>query len=241
MPKLAVNIDHVATVRQARLTFEPDPVAAAQMVQRAGAQGLVMHLRQDRRHIQDRDFELIKQTIRIPLNMEMAASESMIQIALKLKPQTVTLVPELPGEITTGGGLDLARNFDLIEHAIQDLRLVIPEVSLFIDPDPQQIENASRCGADCVELHTGAYAGTVSTNEAIRELGRLTRAARSAHDLRLLVRAGHGLTYLNVRPVALIPFIAELSIGHSIISRSIFTGLSEAVALMLNLVTLAGE
>jgi len=236
MVKLAVNIDHVATIRQARQTVEPDPVAAAIAVEQAGAHGLVMHLRKDRRHIQERDIRLSMQIIRIPLNLEMAATNQMIDLALQLKPKTVTLVPENTEEITTEGGLNAKNNITFYQESVKKLKHIIEEVSLFIDPDPAQIEASAIIGADSIELHTGEYADSKCEKSQSKALNQLVKASIAASDHGLNVRAGHGLTYINATNVAAIPNVFELSIGHSIVSRAVFTGLDQAVKDMLNLI-----
>jgi len=236
MPKLAVNVDHVATIREARQTNEPDPVYAALLVEQAGAHGLVMHLRQDRRHIQERDLEHVMTLIRIPMNLEMATTPDMISLARKHHPQTVTLVPETPEEISTEGGLNIAANPSHYREAIDTLKQSIPEISLFIDPDPKQIRIASDIGADSVELHTGDYADTKDPESRKNHLIVIQSCAELACELGLAVRAGHGLTYLNVEQIAAIPSLFELSIGHSIISRSVWVGLQKAVQDMLMLI-----
>jgi pyridoxine 5-phosphate synthase len=237
MPRLAVNIDHIATIREARRTVEPEPVQAALTVELAGADGLVVHVRQDRRHIQERDLELLLRIIRLPLNLEMAAVQPMIDLALHYQPHTVTLVPENQNEVTTQGGLNLLSQLSLYTGAVKTLSAVVPEVSFFIDPEPDQIAAAVEAGAHSIELHTGSYA-EASSHELIRqEISRLTKAADLAFKSGMKVRAGHGLTYLNVLPIARIPNIDELSIGHSIISRSVFTGLFQAVQDMKRLIS----
>jgi pyridoxine 5-phosphate synthase len=240
MPKLAVNIDHIATIREARKTNEPDPIYAALMVEQAGANGLVLHLRQDRRHIQERDLEQVMNLIRIPVNLEMAATQEMIGIALRYHPQTVTLVPETPEEVSTEGGLDIASDPSRYRETIATLKQTIPEISLFIDPDPLQIRVASEIGADSVELHTGEYAEAEDSKIRCAYLTSLQSSAELAHELSLAVRAGHGLTYLNVGEIAAIPSIFELSIGHSIISRSVWVGLQKAIQDMLMLINPSG-
>jgi len=234
--QLAVNVDHVATIRQARQTVEPDPVTAAITVEQAGAHGLVMHLRQDRRHIQQRDIELALQLVHIPLNLEMAASEEMINLAIQLKPKTVTLVPENPREITTEGGLNILDNIVFYQSTVEKLRQSMEEVSLFIDPNPEQISAAVETGVDSIELHTGEYASCDNSLTKTKALKQLILAAKIASEAGLNVRAGHGLTYLNTVQIALIPNVFELSIGHSIISRAVFTGLDQAVKDMLKLI-----
>jgi pyridoxine 5-phosphate synthase len=234
MTRLHVNIDHVATLRQARGTSYPDPVWAAALVELAGAQGITAHLREDRRHIVDRDIRLLRQTVRTALNMEMAATEEMLGIALDVKPDIVTLVPERREERTTEGGLD-PRAAGLA-GAIQRLREAGIRVSLFVDPDPGVIEACAKLAPQMVELHTGDYCEAGQAG-AERELSRLRRVASLAADAGLQVAAGHGLDYPSVRPVALIPEVEELNIGHSIISRSVLAGLDRAVRDMLELIS----
>jgi pyridoxine 5-phosphate synthase len=236
MPKLGVNIDHVATVRQARRTFEPDPVWAAAAAELGGADQITIHLREDRRHIQDRDLRLLKETVSVRLNLECACEAAMLEIACEVKPDQVCLVPEKREEVTTEGGLDVAGAFDRVAQAVRRLTDAGIQVSLFIDPDLRQIEAAVKCKAPVVELHTGGYAHAIRTPAETRELEKLRLAAWEASQRRLAVDAGHGLTYANVVPVAAIPEIRELNIGHSIISRSIFVGLTEAVREMKRLV-----
>ena len=235
MPKLGVNIDHIATLRQARRTFEPDPVAATIICQLAGAEGIVVHLREDRRHIQDRDLDIIKEVSRIKLNLEMAATEGMVTVACRVKPDQVTLVPERRQEITTEGGLDVLSQVDSLRKAVGRLKKEGMVVSLFIDPDPGQVQASARVGTDAVELHTGEYAnaGRAKLKE---ELAKLKEGTNLAKELNLVVHAGHGLTYQNVRGVAAIEGIDELNIGHTIISRAVLVGLDKAVREMLALV-----
>ena len=225
---LGVNIDHVATVRQARRAAEPDPVWAAAQAELAGADGITVHLREDRRHIQDRDVRILRQTVRCKLNLEMATVEEIVAIAVELKPDQATLVPERRQEITTEGGLDAVRAGPELAGAVRRLVGAGIGVNLFIDPNVEQVEAARRCGASGVELHTGRYS-LASERELPGRLAELERAAEAAAALGLFVAAGHGLTYLNVRPVAAIPEVRELNIGHSIVSRAIFTGLGPAV------------
>ena len=240
MPKLGVNIDHVATVRQARRGIEPDPVWAAVEAQLAGADGITLHLREDRRHIQDRDLRLIKDVVQVKLNLEMAMSEEIMGIALAVRPDQVTLVPEKREEITTEGGLDAAGQEERATAVVKRFRDAGIEVSLFIDPETEQIRASSRCGADAVELHTGRYAEAKAETEAETAFAELATGVRTALDLGLVCHAGHGLNYVNVRPVAEIPGLAELNIGHSIVSRAVFVGLREAVREMKALVGVAG-
>ena len=241
MPKLGVNIDHVATIRQARRGTEPDPVWAAAAAELAGADGITLHLREDRRHIQDRDLLLMKQTVQVKLNLEMAVAEEIVAIALQAQPHQATLVPEKRQEITTEGGLDVARQFDRVTQAVKRLQDAGITVSLFIDAEAPQIEAAARSGAKAIELHTGRYAEAKSETEHEARLGELTAAVRQALGLGLVCHAGHGLNYVNVRPVAAIPGLSELNIGHSIISRAVFVGLPQAVKEMKALITVRGE
>ncbi len=229
MLSLGVNIDHIATLRQARRTVEPDPVAAAVIAELAGADGITVHLREDRRHIQDRDVRLLRQTVRTHLNLEMAATEEMVAIALEVKPDYVTLVPERREEITTEGGLDVAGQVSRLRDVVGQLQGSGIPVSLFIDPDPTQVAAAAQVGARWVELHTGRYAEASSADQRQVELDHLEKASQQALQLGLRVNAGHGLTYWNVGPVARIPGMEELNIGHSIISRAVLVGLDRAV------------
>ncbi len=240
--KLNVNIDHVATVREARKTIEPSIVAAAVICEQAGADGITVHLRQDRRHIQDKDIEILRSVVTTYLNVEMAATEAMIEIAVKTKPDAVSLVPENPNEITTEGGLDVAGNFENVQKAVKHLRDAGIFASIFIDPDERQIEAAHNAGAQQIELCTAEYAeltlGARSSHgegalRAAQEIKRINDAATFAAQFGLVVAAGHGLTYRNIRPLARIDEITEFNIGHSIISRSIFVGLNQAVKEMI--------
>ena len=239
MTRLGVNIDHVATVRQARGAVEPDPVAAAVLAELAGAHGITVHIRSDRRHIQDRDLELLRPTIKTRLNIEMAATREMVGIARRIGPDVVTLVPERPEEITTEGGLNLIEQFDVVAGAMSELRVAGIEVSLFIDPNRSQVEAAARLEAEAIELNTAAYAEAVPLGLAEWkddfqvELRHLIESSRHAADCRLRVLAGHGLTYRNVRPVSNIPEIEELNIGHNIVSRAVLVGMDRAVREML--------
>ena len=241
MTRLGVNIDHVATLREARKTNEPDPVAAAVIAELAGAHGITVHLRSDRRHIQDRDVELLRETVKTRLNMELAAIEEMVRIALDVKPDTVTLVPEFPGEITTQGGLDCVRNYDLVCAAAQELEAGGITVSLFIDPEKAQVEAAQRMGVSIIEINTANYADaslylTLKTEiAAAKALEEVKAAAILADSYGIHVHGGHGLTYRNVRAISQIPEMEELNIGHNIISRSVLIGLDRAVREMLQL------
>jgi pyridoxine 5-phosphate synthase len=232
--RLYVNIDHVATLREARKTDEPDPVEAARLAEAAGADGITAHLREDRRHIHDADLEALAQSVQTVLNAELALAPDVVETVCRLRPYQATLVPERREEITTEGGLDLTRQDPRLEEAIAQLADSGIRVSLFIDPDLRAVETARTLGVPAIELHTGRYAHTWRTGGAA--LGQLVDAARKATEIGLAVHAGHGLTYLNVQPVAAIPEIEELNIGHSIVSRSIFRGMSEAVATMRRLV-----
>ena len=237
--RLGVNIDHVATVRNARRTFEPDPVHAAVIADLAGADQITLHVREDRRHVNERDLKLIKEVIHSKVNLEMAVTEEMLSLAKEVKPHQVTLVPEKREEITTEGGLDVVSNFEKVRRAVEELRSAGITVNLFVDPEPDQIEAAAKVGADAVELHTGRYAERFAENdqEGVKEeLERLRKAARLAKDLGLKVYAGHGLTYKNVKPVAEIPEVEELNIGHSIVANAVLLGLKEAVEKMLKLI-----
>lgn len=236
MPRLGVNIDHVATLRQARGGYEPDPVMAASLVQLAGADGIVVHLREDRRHIQDRDLLILRETVHRHLNLEMAADEAIAKIALNVKPDLVTLVPERRQELTTEGGLGVAEHRDHVQAMVQLLRDGGIPVSLFIDPDLNQVKAAHKVQANSIELHTGKYANTRRAPERDTELNALVQAAKLAAKLGLRVSAGHGLNYQNVRPLISIPEIEEYNIGHSIIARAVFIGLERAVREMHELV-----
>lgn len=236
MPTLGVNIDHVATIRQARRTVEPDPVAAAVLAELAGADGITVHLREDRRHIQDRDVRLLRQTVRTHLNLEMAATDEMVAIALDLKPDYVTLVPERREEVTTEGGLDIAGQVDRMKGVVDRLQGAGIPVSLFIDADAAQIEASAQIQAQFIELHTGPYAETHQEADRDRELAILSQGTAQALALGLRVNAGHGLTYWNTAPVAQIAGMEELNIGHSIISRAVLVGLERAVREMKQLI-----
>ncbi|WP_024302340.1 pyridoxine 5'-phosphate synthase [Pseudogulbenkiania sp. MAI-1] len=229
---LGVNIDHVATLRQARGTRYPSPVEAALVAETAGADLITLHLREDRRHIQDADVVAMRQVIKTRMNLEMALTEEMLANALAVKPDDVCLVPEKREEITTEGGLDVIRHFDQVRDYTQALTEAGIRVSLFIDPDNQQIEAARDAGARVIELHTGAYADAVHQAERERELARVREAAVFAAHLGFVVNAGHGLSYHNVKPVAAIAEIAELNIGHAIVSQALFVGFPEAVRSM---------
>jgi pyridoxine 5-phosphate synthase len=226
---LGVNIDHIATIRQARRTVEPDPIAAAVLAELAGADGITCHLREDRRHIQDRDVQILRQTVRTRLNLEMAATSEMVDIALSIKPDYVTLVPERREEVTTEGGLDVAAQLASYTSVVKQLQAANIPVSLFIDADAVQFEAAVSTAAQFIELHTGSYAEAKTESAQRKELEVLTEGCRRAIALGLRVNAGHGLTYWNVRPVAQIEGMEELNIGHTIISRASLVGMERAV------------
>ena len=232
---LGVNIDHVATVRNARGTNYPDPVQAAFVAEQAGADGITVHLREDRRHITDRDVRILRQTIQTRMNLEMAVTDEMVDIACEIKPHFCCLVPEKRQEVTTEGGLDVAGQQDKITHAVQRLSAAGILVSLFIDADQQQIDAAVASGAPYIEIHTGAYADATDSAEQQAELARIAKAATYAAAQGLKVNAGHGLTYHNVQPIAALPEMHELNIGHSIIGRAVFSGLAGAVQEMKHL------
>ncbi|MCP4725014.1 MAG: pyridoxine 5'-phosphate synthase [bacterium] len=234
--RLGVNIDHVATVREARKTNEPDPVAAAVLVELAGADGLVCHLREDRRHLQDRDLYLLREVVRSHLNLEMAATKDMTDIAVKVKPDMATIVPEKREEVTTEGGLNVVENFEIIKDTAMSLRDSGIIVSLFIDPDLEQVKASAKAGADYIEIHTGKYADAEDAKSQEEELEKIQSMAYAGSKLGLGVSAGHGLTYLNVQGIARLDKIEELNIGHSIISRSLFTGIERAVLDMIDLI-----
>lgn len=229
---LGVNIDHIATLRQARGTRYPDPVLAAQLAEQAGADGITLHLREDRRHIQERDVELIKQVLHTPMNFEMAVTEWMLSYAEKLQAEHVCLVPERREELTTEGGLDVAGQLEKITAAVKRLAAVGSEVSLFIDADLKQIDAAVAAGAPAIELHTGAYADAETPELVAKELKRIQEGVAYALSKGLIVNAGHGLHYHNVQAIAAIRGINELNIGHAIIARAAFTGLAEAIQAM---------
>lgn len=232
---LGVNIDHIATLRNARGTAYPDPVQAAFIAEQAGADGITVHLREDRRHITDRDVRLLRQTIQTRMNLEMAVTGEMIAIACELRPHFCCLVPEKRQEVTTEGGLDVAGQFDRMRDAVARLSAADIQVSLFIDPDEEQIAAAATVGAPYIEIHTGAYADAPDETARRAEFERIRRGAQLAEQHGLKVNAGHGLTYHNVQPVAALPQMHELNIGHSIIGRAVMSGLAEAVAEMKRL------
>jgi len=237
MATLGVNIDHVATIRQARRTVEPDPVWAAALAELGGADAITVHLREDRRHIQDRDLEVLRQTVQVRLNLEAAIAPAMIEIACRVRPDQVTLVPERREEITTEGGLDVVAQKTATAAAVRRLQEAGIAVSLFIDPAAQQIDAAVDLGVEAVELHTGCYANATSDRERHEQLVELSRAAAMVRQARLGLNAGHGLTYRNVVPVARLEGMGELNIGHSIVARAVLVGLTPAVREMKALLT----
>ncbi len=232
---LGVNIDHVATLRQARLTRYPDPVQAAIDAEEAGADGITLHLREDRRHIQERDVRMIKAVLQTRMNLELAVTDEMLAFAEDIKPEHACLVPEKREEVTTEGGLDVIKHFDIVSEAVKKLSAVGSDVSLFIDPDSKQLDAALATGATTVELHTGCYADAKTTAQQMLELNRIRQAAAYAAKLKLVVNAGHGLHYHNVKPIAAIPIIHELNIGHAIVARALSCGFKEAVKTMKQL------
>ncbi len=227
---LGVNIDHIATLRNARGTKYPDPVHAAEIAERAGADGITIHLREDRRHILDRDVRVLRETLQTRMNLEMAVTDEMVEIALQTKPEYVCLVPEKREELTTEGGLDVIGQLEKIKAATAQLTEAGIKVSLFIDADREQIDAAKACGAPYIELHTGHYADSESECDQANELKRIAAGASYADSIGIKVNAGHGLTYHNVAPIAALPEIYELNIGHSIMGRAVFDGLHKAVA-----------
>jgi pyridoxine 5-phosphate synthase len=237
MIKLGLNIDHVATLRQARGARYPNLVRAALICEEAGADAITIHLREDRRHIQDTDVEILRRMLQTRMNLECAVTDEMIENALRIKPHDICLVPERREELTTEGGLDVNKNLDQIKIATQRCTEAGIRVSLFIDPDKKQLDAAKSAGAPVIEIHTGSYADADNLPERELELSRIHRAALYGHKLGLQVNAGHGLHYHNVRPVAAIPHIAELNIGHSVISEAVFIGLEQAVKNMKALLT----
>ena len=236
MARLAVNVDHVATVRQARGIDEPDPVLAAGMAELAGADGIICHLREDRRHINDRDLKLLRQTVKTKLNLEMAAVEEMVQIARDIRPDLVTLVPEKREELTTEGGLDIRSNPDKYKRVVAQLREKDVLVSFFLDPEPDQIKVAHQIGADIVEIHTGHYSEARSEAEAKARFERIEQSVQFSSELDLGLSAGHGLNYVNIKRFVSLPQIEEYSIGHSIVARALLVGFDMAVREMVALV-----
>ncbi len=234
--KLAINIDHVATLREARGGNEPDPVIAAGICEIAGAEGIVCHLREDRRHINDRDVRLLRDIVKTKLDLEMAGTEEMVKIAIEIFPDLVTLVPENRQELTTEGGLDLIKDNSKLRDVIDELHSKEIPVSLFIDPNPAAVDSAVELKADVIEIHTGKYCNMRSEKEILLELSRIGAVARMASEQGIQVTAGHGLDYTNIFPIVNIPEIQEVSIGHAIISRAVYTGLQKAVEDMIALI-----
>lgn len=234
--RLCVNIDHVATLRQARGEFEPDPITAALICELAGADGIVCHLREDRRHINDRDVYLLREVVKTKLDLEMSTDPQIVSIACKVKPDLATLVPERRQELTTEGGLDVVTNYDRVNDVIKELHSNKIEVSLFVDPVEEQIKAAADLEAEFIEIHTGFYANTISEEEAKEELEKIRDAAKLGKKLNLGVNAGHGLNYLNIIPFREIKEIDEVSIGHAIIAKAVFVGLENAVREMIRLI-----
>ncbi len=236
---LGVNIDHIATLRQARLTPYPDPVFAAQLAEQAGADSITVHLREDRRHIQERDIDLLRQTMLTPMNLEMAMTEKMLSFAESVKPEFCCLVPESREELTTEGGLDVSGQIDKVTEACARLKQAGIRVSLFIDADEKQISASRDSGADVIELHTGHFADATFGTETEVELGKIISGVELAKLLGLRVNAGHGLNYQNVGQITQIPDIEELNIGHGIIARAVFTGLDEAIREIKTIIQIA--
>ncbi|MCD6255675.1 MAG: pyridoxine 5'-phosphate synthase [Deltaproteobacteria bacterium] len=236
MAKLAVNVDHVATLREARRAIEPDPVMAAALAELSGAEGVIVHLREDRRHIKERDLYLLRQTVKTSLNLEMAATDEMVNIALDIRPDVVTLVPERREEVTTEGGLNVLGQMDNIVQATKRLQKAGILISIFVDPEPDQIRaSKEKVGADMIEIHTGIYCDAKG-EERERELKRILEAVDIAHGLGLIVKAGHGLNYFNIQPLVGIKEIYEFSIGHSIVARAVLVGFERAVREMLEII-----
>jgi pyridoxine 5-phosphate synthase len=234
--RLGVNVDHVATVREARQGRQPDPVSAALLCEEAGADQITVHLREDRRHIQDRDVRVLRELVKTQLNLEMAPTDEMVSVALSVRPDTATLVPEKREELTTEGGLDVLGGGDKVATAVRRLREAGVRVSLFVDPNLDQINESLRIGAEAVEIHTGRYADAAGSTERDEELHRIADAAKLAHRVGLEPLAGHGLDYQNVGPIVRIPELTELNIGHSIMARALAVGIAEAVREMAALV-----
>ena len=227
--RLGVNVDHVATIRQARMARVPDPVEAAFLAEAGGCDGITIHLREDRRHIQDRDLTLLRRTVKTRLNLEMAATQEMVKIALEVKPDVATLVPERREELTTEGGLEVAMNMEYLKKVVRLLKDAEIRTSLFVDPDIEQIKASHRVGADIVEIHTGKYADAKTREEASMEFSRILNAAKVADKLGIEVAAGHGLDYRNVKAVTDIPEVREVNIGHCIVARAVLVGMERAV------------
>ena len=237
MALLSVNVDHIATIREARGINEPDPVLAAGIAELAGAEGIICHLREDQRHIKDRDLELLKKTVKTKLNLEMAPVKDLIDTALTIKPDLVTLVPERRKELTTESGLNVVSNKKEYKRVTGILKEAGISVSFFIDPNPDQIQESLDAGADIIEIHTGQYSEAVSEPEILREFEKIDKAAKLGADLKLKVHAGHGLNYVNIKRFSSIPEIKEYSIGHSIIARAVIVGMDQAIREMITLVS----
>lgn len=233
--KLSVNIDHIATLREARGEIEPDPVIAAGICELAGAEGIVCHLREDRRHINDRDVKLIREVVKTKFDLEMAATDEMVKIACDIIPDLVTIVPENRNELTTEGGLNIDASKSKYESAIKTLHSKNILVSLFLDPEPDNIDKALEVGADIIEIHTGKYSNTFVEKDILIELSKIGSFAQMASEMGLIVTAGHGINYYNVFPLLNMKEIREVSIGHAIISRAVYTGLNKAVEDMVNI------
>jgi len=238
LARLGVNVDHIANIREARKAVEPEPIAAALIAEMNGATGITVHLRGDRRHIQDRDVGLLRELIKTSLNLEMSSASEMLKIACEVRPDMVTLVPEAENEVTTEGGLSFRDAKSGITRAVEKLKRSGINVSLFVNPDLESMEAAKKTGADTVEIHTGIYAAAFGTDKESAELSRVIKCVERATELGLLVNAGHDLNYRNILPVARIPNMGELNIGHSIIARSVFVGIGQAVKEMLELICL---
>jgi len=236
MPKLAVNVDHIATIRQARLSKEPDPVHAAFLAEIAGANGIIVHLREDRRHIQDRDVKLLKDTIKTKLHLEMAATDEMQKIALEIKPYMVCLVPEKRQELTTEGGLDAASKIEFLKKFLDPIKEAGIKTSLFIDADPKQIEAAKKIDTEYIEIHTGHFADATDDLSSKKELEKILKGIKIAQDLKLKVNLGHGLNYENIWAFSKVPGICEYSIGHSIVARAALVGMERAVKDMVEII-----
>ncbi len=234
--RLGVNVDHVATLREARRIKYPSPLKAAFLAELAGADSIVVHLREDRRHIKEGDLFLLKEELNIPLNLEMSVNPDIVRIALQVRPHQATLVPERRRELTTEGGLNVLKNTKRIKFAVETLKSKGIWVSLFVDPNNSQIQMAKDVGADAVEIHTGRYAGARAAGSKKRELSKIREASKFSHSIGLETYAGHGLNYTNTLPIAQIPQIQELNIGHSIVSRAVFVGMYEAVRQMKQLI-----
>jgi pyridoxine 5-phosphate synthase len=239
--RLCINIDHIATLRQARKENEPEPVTAAGICELAGAEGIVCHLREDRRHINDRDLRMLKEVVKTKLDLEMAATDEMVKIACQTKPEMVTLVPEKREEVTTEGGLNISAAKDRISDAVETIKESGIKVSVFIEPQPENVDLALEVGVDMIEIHTGRYANVKEIREKVLEAEKIMQVARMAKELGIGVNAGHGLNYINIVPIANMEDIDEVSIGHSIISRAAFTGLQKAVEDMVKIIRRARQ